>query len=190
MKTTNILLCGVGGQGILLAAKIMASAASLAGKDVRTNEIHGMAQRGGSVVAHLRYAEKLYSPLILEGTADAIFATEPLEALRRAHFLRPGGFAAISTHRLTPVSVSCGKDVYPADIEQRLARVFPDRVATDCTLLAEGLGNARLANTILTGILSRKLEFPEELWREAIAQSVPEKYFSLNWKAFEIGRNQ
>lgn len=189
MKITNILLCGVGGQGILRAAKIMAETAGLAGHDVRTNEIHGMAQRGGSVVAHLRYGEKLYSPLILEGTADSIFAMEPAEALRWAHFLRPGGFAAISTHRVTPVTVSCGQEAYPADIEERLERVFPDRVTADCTRLAAVLGNARLANTILTGALSRVLEFSPELWREAIARSVPESFFELNWKAFEAGRN-
>ena len=117
---TNILLTGVGGQGILLAARIIASAARSAGFDVTTNEIHGMAQRGGSVTAQIRFGEEVLSPLILEGTADALGALEPIEALRYSHYLKPEGAAVVASRPIIPVTVSSGQAVYPADVEERL----------------------------------------------------------------------
>ena len=121
----NIILSGVGGQGILLAAKIIATAAERAGFQVATNEIHGMAQRGGSVTAQIRYGENVFSPLIQEGFADVLASLEAIEALRCAHWLRPGGLAVVSTLRIIPVTVSSGTAKYPSDVAERLKTVFP-----------------------------------------------------------------
>ena len=184
----SILLCGVGGQGILLAAKIIGAAAEAAGFDVAANEIHGMAQRGGSVRAQVKFGVDVRSPLILEGTADVLAALEPIEALRWAHFLKSGGLAVANTHPIVPVTVSSGKATYPADLDQRLARVFPRLVACDCEAEALALGNAKLANTILVGMLSRDLPFSEGIWRDAIGRCVKPAFVEANQKAFSFGR--
>jgi indolepyruvate ferredoxin oxidoreductase beta subunit len=187
----NIFLSGVGGQGILLAAKIIADAAAHAGFEVAANEIHGMAQRGGSVTAQVRYGRAVLSPLILEGTADVLAALEHIEAIRCAHLLRPGGFAAISRQSLVPVTVSSGGAVYPADVAARLARLFPNRCYFDCTAQALAMGDARLANTLLVGILSRALaDLPAGAWHAAIRGRVPEKTLAGNLAAFDFGRNE
>lgn len=183
----SILLCGVGGQGILLAAKIVGAAAVTAGLDVAANEIHGMAQRGGSVRAFVRFGEGVRSPLVLEGEADAVAALEPVEALRWAHFLRPGGFAVVNTRPVVPVTVSSGKAKYPADLDARLARVFPRLVACDCEAEAIRLGNAKLSNTILVGMLSRALPLPASAWRTALQRCVKPAYLEANLDAFAFG---
>ena len=183
----SILLCGVGGQGILLAAKIVGAAAETAGLDVAANEIHGMAQRGGSVRAFVRFGEVVRSPLVLEGEADVLAALEPVEALRWAHFLRPGGLAVVNTRPVVPVTVSSGKAKYPADLDARLARVFPRLVACDCEEEAIRLGNAKLSNTILVGMLSRDLPLPEEAWRTALARCVKPAFLDANLAAFDFG---
>ena len=186
---TSILLCGVGGQGILLAEKIIAAAAELDGNEVCANEIHGMAQRGGSVVAQIRYGENVFSPLMPEGSADAIFALEMAEAVRCAHFLKPGGFAAVSKHRVIPVTVTTGSAVYPPDIEDRLKRVFPRLKLADCMAWAAEAGDVRLANTMLVGVLSRELNITENSWLKAVEKSVKPAFVTNNIKAFEAGRN-
>lgn len=188
-KTFSILLTGVGGQGILLAARVIASAAEAAGFEVASNEIHGMAQRGGSVTAQVRFGApgKTLSPLALEGTVDVLAALEPAEALRYAHFLRPGGFAAVALQRVIPVTVSTGAAVYPADVEDRLRTVFPRLVACDC---AEAAGNPRLANTVLTGIVAGALPvIPPDDWRRALRWQVKPAFVDLNLNAFEIGNS-
>lgn len=186
----NVYLSGVGGQGILLAAKVIADAAAGAGFDVAANEIHGMAQRGGSVTAQIRYAPVVHSPLILEGTADVLGALEHIEALRCAHFLRPGGFAAVSKYSLVPVSVSSGGAVYPNDVEARLRRLFPKLCYCDCTSRAIEMGDARLANTMLVGILSSALgDIPVAAWHQAIRGRVREPLQDRNIEAFDVGRN-
>lgn len=185
----NIFLSGVGGQGILLAAKIIADAAANAGFEVAANEIHGMAQRGGSVTAQVRYGPAVLSPLILEGTADVLGALEHIEAIRHARMLRPGGFAAISRQSLVPVTVSSGGAVYPGDVAERIARLFPNRCYYDCTARAREMGDPRLANTMLTGILSRALaDIPLEAWHNAIRGRVPPKTLPGNLAAFDFGR--
>ena len=183
----SILLCGVGGQGILLAAKIVGAAAESAGLDVAANEIHGMAQRGGSVRAFVRFGEGVRSPLVLEGEADAVAALEPVEALRWAHFLRPGGLAVVNTRPVVPVTVSSGRAKYPADLAERLARVFPRLVACDCEEEAIRLGNAKLSNTILVGMLSRALPLPEKAWRTALERCVKPAFLEANLAAFDFG---
>ena len=185
----SILLCGVGGQGILLAAKVAGAAAEISGFDVAANETHGMAQRGGSVRAFVKFGESVRSPLILEGTADVVAALEPVEALRWAHFLRPGGLAVVNTRPVVPVTVSSGRATYPADLSGRLARVFPRLVACDCEAEALKMGNARLSNTILVGMLSRDLPLPEDAWRAALARCVKPAFLDANLAAFAFGRS-
>ena len=184
----DILLCGVGGQGILLAAKIIAAAAERSGLDVCANETHGMAQRGGSVKAQVRIGEKVHGPLILEGTADVLASLEQIEALRHAHFLRPGGLAVVSKQAIVPVTVSCGQATYPADVGERLARVFPRLKIADCPAKAAELGDIRLANTILVGMLSTELPLDAEVWHGAVASVVKPAFRDANLAAFDLGR--
>jgi len=186
--TGNIVLAGVGGQGILLAAQVIAAAATAAGLDVKTNEIHGMAQRGGSVIAQVKYGRKVYSPLILEGTATLLGAFELIEGLRYAHWLAPDGVAVVSWQRVIPVTVSSGKAAYPADGEDRLRQVFPRLELLDPEALAQPLANHRAGNTILIGAISRYLDLPEAVWPEAIAACVKPQYKEINLQAFTIGR--
>ena len=188
MAHTSILLCGVGGQGILLAAKIIGAAAEASGFPVVANEIHGMAQRGGSVRAFVKFGDGARSPLVLEGSADVVAALEPVEALRWAHFLRPGGLAVVNLHPVVPVTVSSGKAAYPADVPARLSAVFPRLVSCDCEEEAVRMGNPKLANTILAGMLSRELPIAEDVWRSAIAKSVKPSYLASNLAAFDFGR--
>ena len=185
----NIILVGVGGQGILLAARIIASAAGHAGYDVTTNEIHGMAQRGGSVTAQIRYGEVVHSPLILEGTADVLGALEQVEALRYAAWLKPGALAAVSAESIIPVTVSSGRASYPGDVETRLRECFSNLKYLDCAgIAAQKFGNPRAANTILLGALANGLDLPEPAWRAAIDECVKPQFRELNRQAFEYGR--
>lgn len=185
---TSILLCGVGGQGIVLAAKVICSAAAAAGLPVVANETHGMAQRGGCVKAQVKFGERGLGPLIAEGQADVLAAMEGAEALRWAHFLKPGGFAAVSLAKIVPVTVSCGQAKYPPDVRERLSRVFPRLVATDCEAEAAALGNVRLANAILVGMLARALPaLPPDAWRAAFRASVKPTLFEANMAAFARG---
>ena len=185
----NIVLCGVGGQGILLAAKIIARAAGTAGFQVAANEIHGMAQRGGSVTAQIRYGENFFSPLVAEGGVDLLGAMEAGEALRYAHWLNPHGFAVVSALKIIPVTVSSGKASYPADVETRLKRVFPQLFFRDFAADSTKLGTPKLANTVMLGAISARLdEIPAATWRDAVAGCVKPAYVDLNLKAFEIGR--
>jgi len=188
--TGNIVLAGVGGQGILLAAQVIAAAAAAAGLDVKTNEIHGMAQRGGSVIAQVKYGPKVHSPLILEGTATLLAAFELIEGLRYAHWLTPGGMALVARQKVIPVTVSSGKAVYPADGEERLHQVFPKLEMLDLDVMAEPLGNRRAENTIMIGAISRHLDLPESVWQDAIAACVKPQYKDINLQAFAIGRGQ
>jgi len=187
----NILLCGVGGQGILLAAKVIAKAAEKSGYQVTTNEIHGMAQRGGSVTALVRYGEQVFSPLFRAGAADVIASMEASEALRYAHWLRDGGLAAVSKQRLIPVTVSSGKAKYPADVDDRLARVFPKLIYLDCQEEAARLGNPRMANTILLGALSLGLDgISADVWEDALRACVKPQFVDSNLQAFRLGRKE
>jgi indolepyruvate ferredoxin oxidoreductase, beta subunit len=186
-ETKNILIVGVGGQGALLVSSIIAQAAILAGFDVRTNEVHGMAQRGGSVLAQVRFGDRVYSPLVWEGTADVIIALEEAEALRHAHFLREGGLAVVSSQRIIPVTVSSGKATYPADIDDRLARAFPRLALIDALGLAHETGNAKAANVVTLGAAAREMGELAAHWNAAIESCVPEKHRDLNKRAFAAG---
>lgn len=188
MKTTSVVLAGVGGQGILLASELVAKAAMLSGFDVKTNEVHGMAQRGGSVLAQIRFGEKVHSPLVALGQADVFGALEAIEGLRYANYLKKSGLAVCSTQRIIPVTVSSRSAVYPDDVEERLAKVFPRLVLVDAADLALKLGDLRVANLAVMGALSQGLDLSEEAWQEAIRISIKERFLEMNLKAFELGR--
>jgi len=188
-ETKSIVLVGVGGQGILLASEILAQAAMHAGYDVKTNEVHGMAQRGGSVMAQIRYGKEVHSPLVARRSAHILGALEKVEALRYADFLRPDGLAAVSSEAIMPVTVSSGAAKYPEDVEDMLARAFPRLVYIDAPKKAKELGDIRAANIILLGAISRGLDLPPEAWEKAIVLCVREKFRDLNLTAFAMGRN-
>jgi indolepyruvate ferredoxin oxidoreductase, beta subunit len=187
----NILVCGVGGQGVILFSNIVSDLALAAGLDVKKSEVHGMAQRGGSVTSHIRFAPKVYSPLIEEGTADVILAFEMMEALRYIHFLGPKGRLIYDTHRIDPLPVSIGAVERPTDeqLEERLKASAPDRRAVPAFATALKLGNARVQNTVMLGAISCCLDFPEQSYRDAIQRLVKPRVVDLNIKAFAEGRN-
>jgi len=186
-KIINIIFAGVGGQGVLLVSGIVSQAAILSGADVKGNEVHGMAQRGGSVLAQVRFGAKVYSPLVWEGTVDLLVSLEESEALRYAHFLKSDGVAVVSKQRIIPVTVSTGKAKYPADVEERLSRVFPNLVMIDAQEIAHSVGNAKAANVVALGAAASTLPTLAPFWEQAIAASVSEKYLDLNLRAFKAG---
>jgi indolepyruvate ferredoxin oxidoreductase beta subunit len=187
-KTTSVVMVGVGGQGILLATQIAARAALIMGYDVKTNEVHGMAQRGGSVVAQIRFGEKVYSPLVPEGTADVLASLERIEALRFASFLAPDGIAVVSSQAIIPVTVSSGQAKYPSDAEDRLRKTFRRLAYIDAVGVAERLCDTRVANVILLGAMAASLALPDDCWKEAIAECVKPKFKDMNVNAFEEGK--
>jgi indolepyruvate ferredoxin oxidoreductase beta subunit len=187
-STTSILLAGVGGQGIVLAGSIVARAAMEAGFDVKVNEVHGMAQRGGSVVAQIRYGREIHSPLMRPGEARVLGAFEKIEALRYAHYLAADGLAVVSTTTIIPVTVSSGAARYPADAEARLRTVFPRLITFDASAEAVRHGDARMANVLLLGALSTGLDLAPEAWRAAIRATVKPAFVDVNLAAFETGR--
>jgi indolepyruvate ferredoxin oxidoreductase beta subunit len=188
MKTQNILLSGVGGQGVILASKILSQAAMLAGRDIKQSEVHGMSQRGGSVVSHVRIGDRVYSPIVPQGQCDLLVGFEILEALRFAHWVKGDGVIIYNTDRINPSTVSAGLAEYPADLNERLA-AFPGRkIAAGAGDLADGAGNRRASNVVLVGALSNFLEFPPEVWQGALETSVPAKVLDLNREAFRLGR--
>ncbi|QDU32085.1 indolepyruvate oxidoreductase subunit beta [Poriferisphaera corsica] len=187
-KVTSVVLLGVGGQGILLASEIMARAAMHAGFDVKTNEVHGMAQRGGSVIAQVRYGQKVYSPLIAERTADVLASFEKVEAVRGAHYVKSGGLAVIANTQIIPTTVSSGLCDYPADIDDRLKNAFSNLSLIDAQQKAVELGNVKAANVVLMGGLSVGLDLPLDVWHEGVKTSVKPKFLELNLKAFDEGR--
>jgi len=187
-KTIGVVVAGAGGQGILLASEIIAQTAVNAGFDVKTNEVHGMAQRGGSVVAQIRYGTKVYSPLVALGTASVLGSLERAECLRYRDYLLPDGLAVVSSQRIIPVTVSSGAMSYPDIGREQLQQLFPKLIYIDAVEKATELGNARAANTILLGAMSTRLDLPVEAWQDAIRRCVKEKFVDVNLKAFEMGR--
>lgn len=187
-KTGNILFCGVGGQGILLASEITSMALISAGLDVKKSEVHGMAQRGGAVVAHLKYGEKVYSPLIEPGGADIEVAFEMLESMRYLPFLNKKTKVIVNTQKILPVSVSTGRESYPEDavdlLKQRGLSVFP----IDAFETARSAGETKAVNMVLVGALSLFLPLREEVFLEVIHKRVPEKFRTANRAAFTKGR--
>jgi len=188
MKTMNVSLVGVGGQGILLTSDILAKTAALAGLDVKKSEIHGMAQRGGSVISQVRFGEKVYSPIIPDGTSDLLVSFERLEALRWRHLLAPGGKVLINDMNMTPVTVSSGQQAEVTDLDERLRAEYPSALYVDALAVAKEVGNTRTMNMVLAGALSVLTPFSAELWHQAMQERIPAKLVDMNLKAFEAGR--
>lgn len=187
-KVTNLLLVGVGGQGILLASEILSETFMLAGFDVKKSEIHGMSQRGGSVVSHVRYGREVFSPIVPEGEGDILFGFELMETCRYLPLLKSGGTVVANDLRIPPPSVLMGKESYPEGLADRIASEFPDFLLVDGQKLALEAGNPRTANTALLGAVSRRLDVAEEYWLQALERMVPRKALEVNRKAFLLGR--
>jgi indolepyruvate ferredoxin oxidoreductase beta subunit len=188
----DLLLTGVGGQGNILASDIIGEVALATGYDVKKTDTLGMAQRGGSVVSHVRIAEKVYSPLIKEGEVDFLLGFEKLEGIRWASYLRPDGVAIINNHAVSPLSVNLGVEKYPTDAEvmQVLKQRSESIYLVDGTLRATELGNVKTLNIFMLGCVSVFLPFKLPSWREAITKHLPEKLWKLNMTAFENGRKE
>ena len=187
-KVTNILLVGVGGQGIILASEVMADVFLEAGYDVKKSEVHGMAQRGGSVSTHVRFGPKVYSPLIKEGEADIFMAFEELEALRYLAYLSPRPTILLNEQRLNPPAVALGNEDYPTDVKQVLSRragKFRTIAARDLALQA---GDVRAANVVLLGALHSILSIPEKIWTDHILRRFPPQAGPANLEAFRLGK--
>jgi len=186
---TNILLAGVGGQGILLASEILAEACMLAGFDVKKSEIHGMSQRGGSVVSHVRFGKQVFSPVVPAGEGDILFGFELLETCRYLNLLRPGAKVIANDFRIQPPSVLLGQDRYPDDLPERISARFSDFTLIDGLKIATETGNPRVANTVLLGAVSRHLQIDVAVWQQAIGKMVPAKALEINLTAFQAGRS-
>ncbi len=184
----NILFCGVGGQGILLASELTAEALLAQGLDVKKSEVHGMAQRGGSVEAHLRYGAKVYSPLIEPGAADLMLAFEMMEALRYLPYLHKKSRVIVNTQQIMPPAVATGKATYPEHILEQLAERDLEVLPVDGFEIARAAGNVKAANVALVGALSTLLPIPEAAWLAAIEKRVPARFLELNRKVFAAGR--
>ena len=189
METKNIMIVGVGGQGTLLASKLLGRMLLGRGCDVKVSEVHGMSQRGGSVVTYVRYGEKVYSPIIDKGQADVILSFELLEAARWTEYLKPGGRIITNTQQVNPMPVITGAAEYPQGLEERMRAMGIDLDAIDALALAEEAGSSKAVNIVLLGRVSRWFDFTEADWLEAIEQSVPPKFLELNKRAFALGRN-
>ncbi|MDR2932737.1 MAG: indolepyruvate oxidoreductase subunit beta [Oscillospiraceae bacterium] len=182
----NILIVGVGGQGTLLASKLIGEVLVNAGYDVKVSEVHGMSQRGGSVVTYVRYGDAVASPLIDAGEADIILAFEALEAARYLPYLKKGGLIITADQRIDPMPVITGAMAYPGDLIGRLKAQDIRLVACDALSAANKAGNARAVNVVLIGILAKYMDFPAEAWEDAITAVVPERFRDVNLKAFAL----
>ncbi len=187
MKTTSIMIVGVGGQGTLLASKLLGNVLLGAGYDVKLSEVHGMSQRGGSVVTYVRYGDKVYSPIVDQGEADCILSFELLESARWISWLREGGVLLTNTQKTWPMPVITGAARYPENIVERLS-ALADVQAVDALALAERAGSPKAVNVVLIGALSRRMDIPEAAWLKAIDETVPPKFRDMNRRAFALGR--
>lgn len=187
---TNFFVAGVGGQGALLASDIIADVGLEANLDVKKSEIHGMAQRAGSVFSHVRWGRKVHAPVFAEGEADYLLAFEVAEALRWQQMLKRDGVAIVNEQKILPVAVAIGVQAYPEDgvLQSEFAAGGHRLVAVDAERIAKELGNIRVANSVLLGVLSRFLDLPTEVWREVLSRRVPAKALKENIDAFEKGR--
>ena len=188
-QITNILLVGVGGQGILLASEILSETFMLAGFDVKKSEIHGMSQRGGSVVSHVRYGKEVFSPIVPEGEGDILFGFELMETSRYLSLLKPDGTVVANDLRIPPPSILMGHEAYPEELVGQMRSRFPKFMLVDGQKLATEAGNPRAANTVLLGAVSTLLDIPEEFWLQALEKMVPAKAREINKKAFMMGRS-
>ncbi len=188
MQTKNIMIVGVGGQGSLLASKLLGRLLLTKGYDIKVSEVHGMSQRGGSVVTYVRFGDKVYSPVIDKGEADYIVSFELLEAARWTEYLRPDGRIVTNTQQVNPMPVIIGAAQYPEDLAAKMQAEGINVDAIDALKLAEEAGSSKAVNIVLMGHLSRNFDFTLDEWMDAIEKSVPAKFLELNKKAFLLGR--
>ena len=187
-NTTNIMIVGVGGQGTLLASRILGNAVIRMGYDVKVSEVHGMSQRGGSVVTYVKYGEKVHSPIIDNGEADIVLAFELLEAYRALPALKIGGQLIVNDQRINPMPVITGAAQYPEDILGKLSAKV-STTAVDALALATEAGNFKAVNVVLIGVMAKNTDIPYDVWVETIRTTVPPKFLEINLKAFELGYN-
>ena len=190
MKTMNIMIVGVGGQGSLLASKLLGYLLLTEGFDVKVSEVHGMSQRGGSVVTYVRFGDKVYSPVIDSGEADYIVSFEQMEAARYLPYLKEGGHIVTNTQKIDPMPVITGAASYPENLIEKMRSKGAVVDAMDCLTLAEEAGSVKAVNIVLMGRLSRYFEIPREKWQQAIEALVPEKLRQVNLRAFDLGRGE
>ena len=188
METKNIMIVGVGGQGSLLASKLLGYLLLKEGYDVKVSEVHGMSQRGGSVVTYVRFGDKVYSPIIDRGEADYIVSFEEMEAARYLPYLKEGGRIVTNTQQIDPMPVITGARAYPEKLIEKLEEKGAQVDAMDCLTLAEEAGSSKAVNIVLMGRLSKYFDIPAEKWQQAIEALVPEKFREVNLKAFALGR--
>lgn len=186
MQTKNIMIVGVGGQGTLLTSRVLGGIIKAGGYDVKLSEVHGMAQRGGSVVTFVRYGDKVYEPIVEEGQADVLIAFEKLEAMRYAHYLKEDGVLIVNDQRMDPMPVVMGAAQYPENILETLGERYRV-VSVDAMAEAKKLGNPRVFNTVIIGVAAKNMDFSEEEWLSVIEKTVPKKTVEINQKAFKEG---
>lgn len=184
----NVIFAGVGGQGVILASKVLMEVAKTAGFDVKESEVHGMAQRGGSVDCHVRFGEKVYSPLIEKQGADYIVSFEQLEAMRKLHFLSPGGTMIVNLEKIDPAPVETGAMEYPADITDWIQKNIPSNKLVDTAAALKEVGSKKALNIVMLGVLSKYLDFTVDQWEQGLKFLVPPKFIEMNLKAFRLGR--
>ena len=185
-NTTNIMIVGVGGQGTLLASRILGNAVIRMGYDVKVSEVHGMSQRGGSVVTYVKYGDKVYSPIIDNGEADIVLAFELLEAYRALPAIKTGGRLIVNNQRINPMPVITGAAQYPENILDKLSAKV-NTTAVDALALATEAGSIKAVNVVLIGVMAKNTNIPYEVWIETIRTTVPPKFLDVNLKAFELG---
>ncbi len=187
METKSVMICGVGGQGILLASDLLSQTMLEVGMDVKKSEVHGMSQRGGTVISNVRFGEKVFSPLIRKGDAEIILAFEKLEGLRQIEYLKKNGVVLVNNFVIEPLPVACGLAEYPEDVISIIKSSIPDAIVIDALSLAKKSGNARSMNIVLLGVLAKKLEIDKKIWYYVIEKRVPEKTWEVNKRAFDLG---
>lgn len=189
MSVFNVVIAGVGGQGVLLTSKILAETAMLQDFDVKQSEVHGMAQRGGSVISHVRFGEKVYSPIVSEGDADLLIGFEPLETARYIHFLKENGIVVYNTYRISSITVSIGAEKYPEDIDEIIKKNAKKVYPIDGTNLAVKAGDKRALNIVLLGAVLKFLPLDKNIVLKSLENNVKGKALDINKKAFELGIN-
>lgn len=189
MEIKSIMIVGVGGQGTLLASRLLGAALLSENYDVKVSEVHGMSQRGGSVVTYVKYGEKVYSPIVREGQADLILAFEQLEAARWLPFLKTNGTIIANSQKIDPMPVVIGNAQYPDGVLEAVQKTGVDLIEIDALSIAVEAGSPKAVNVVLIGVMASKMDIPYAVWEKAIRETVPEKFLEMNLKAFHLGYN-
>lgn len=187
MEIFNIVIAGVGGQGVLLASKVLSESALASGMDVKQNEVHGMAQRGGSVISFVRIGDEVFSPVVIPGTADILISFEPLEALRYVHYLKPGGMLVYNKVTINPSTVASGMAVYPSDVEEQIAAVRPEAHGIDALSIARAAGNDKAVNMVMVGAVMKKLPINSQVVEGVVRAVSKDKGVDVNLRALKGG---